>query len=152
MNARPVLRLRRMEESDVSSVMRLELASYEFPWTEGIFRDCLRVGYCCRVLEENGEVTGYGVMSIGAQEAHILTVCVTPMLRRLGLGERLLKYFMRYARRCGAEMIFLEVRMSNVAAQRLYEKLGFNELGLRKGYYPAKNGREDAIIFARHLG
>lgn len=145
------LSLRRMEDKDISNVMTIELLSYEFPWTEGIFRDCIRVGYRCRVLEEDGEMVGYAVMSVGAGESHVLNVCVRPDTRERGYGRILMTELIDQARALGAEMMFLEVRPSNLAARALYEKLGFNEVGARNNYYPARNGREDALILACHL-
>jgi len=145
------LRLRRMEDKDVDAVMAIESLSYEFPWTEGIFRDCIRVGYRCRVLEENGEMVGYAVMSVGAGESHVLNVCVCPDARGRGHGRILMMELIDQARALGAEMMFLEVRPSNLAARALYEKLGFNEVGVRNNYYPARTGREDALILACHL-
>lgn len=150
--AQPAIQIRRMEDKDVAAVMAIELAAYEFPWTDGIFRDCIRVGYRCRVLEQgNGDMTGYGVMSVGAGEAHILNLCVRSDARGRGYGRTLMIDFIDQARRLGADMMFLEVRPSNHSARKLYESLGFNEVGMRAGYYPARNGREDALILACHL-
>lgn len=147
----PRPRLRRMEDRDVTMVMAIELTAYEFPWTEGIFRDCIRVGYCCRVLELGSEMMGYAVMSVGAGEAHILNLCVRSDHRGRGYGGVLLSELLDRACERGAEIMFLEVRPSNRVARTLYEKMGFNEVGLRSGYYPAHNGREDALVMARQL-
>lgn len=147
----PQTSLRRMEGKDVDAVMVIELKAYEFPWTEGIFRDCMRVGYCCRVLEKAGEMIGYAVMSLGAGETHVLNLCVRPDERGQGHGYTLLNDLIEQAHHWGAEMMFLEVRPSNTAARALYNRLNFNEVGLRAGYYPARIGREDALILARHL-
>lgn len=144
-------RLRRMVEKDLAAVMAIELKSYDFPWTEGIFRDCIRVGYRCRVLEQGNEVIGYAVMSVGAGEAHVLNVCVRPEARGQGHGRMLMNELIDQARLLGADMLLLEVRPSNLAARALYDKLGFNELGVRTAYYPAHAGREDALMLARHL-
>ena len=146
------LRVRPMTEADLPRVMEIERAAYEFPWTEGIFRDCLRVGYCCWVLEEGEAIRGYGVMSVGAREAHILNLCIAPPVQRRGLGRRLLRHLLALARYHGAATVFLEVRMSNRAALRLYRAMGFREIGLRRNYYPAARGREDALVLARPLG
>lgn len=145
------LQIRRMEDADVARVMEIELKSYEFPWTEGIFKDCIRVGYRCRVLEQTGEMVGYAVMSVGAREAHVLNVCIRRDVRGKGHGRMLMAELIDQARLLGAEMMFLEVRASNVIARTLYNKLGFNEVGARTGYYPARVGREDALILARNL-
>jgi len=132
--------------------MEIEIRAYDFPWTEGIFRDCLRVGYCCWCFENDEVVQGYGVMSAAAGESHILNLTVRPESQRQGIGSRLLKHFQQLARRHGADTLMLEVRPSNRNAISLYEKQGFNEIGVRRNYYPAENGREDALLLALSLG
>ena len=101
--------------------------------------------------ERQGIIQGYGILSIAAGEAHLLNLCVRPETQRQGVGEKMLVHLVSLARRHYAEIIFLEVRQSNAAARRLYDKAGFNELGNRKDYYPAEDGREDALILARVL-
>ncbi len=140
-----------MRESDLAAVMRIEVRAYDYPWTYGIFQDCLRYGYCCWVFERDDCVDGYGVMSIAAGEAHILNLCVRPEVRRHGLGRKILNYLVDLARRHDADTVLLEVRPSNRAAVSLYHELGFNEVGTRRNYYPAENGREDAMILAKTL-
>ena len=138
--------IRTMTESDVTAVGAIERAAYQFPWSDGIFRDCLRVGYVCRVVSVNQEVIAYGVMSIGAGEAHILNLCVDAHLRCRGVGKQLLGYLVDRARTAGMAEAFLEVRPSNTAAIRLYQSLGFEQMGIRRGYYQAAGGREDAAV------
>ncbi len=145
-------RLRPMREGDLKQVLAVEQAAYPFPWTRGIFEDCLRVGYSCWVLEEGAQIVGYGVMTVAAGESHILNVCVRPERQREGHGLRLLDHLVALSRRHHADTALLEVRPSNRAALALYRKAGFNEVGVRRGYYPGANGREDALILARHLG
>ncbi len=147
----PEIRIRPMTEADVPEVFAVERASYQFPWSEGIFRDCLRVGYLCRVLEAADGVGGYGIMSMGAGEAHILNLCVRADLRGLGLGRRLLSWLLDQAREAGQGWAFLEVRPSNRPAIQLYESLGFEPVGLRRGYYQAVGGREDALVYRLDL-
>jgi ribosomal-protein-alanine N-acetyltransferase len=142
---------RPMHEGDVRVVMEIERHAYQFHWTEGIFRDCLRVGYCCWVMELSGAVAGYGIMSLVVGEAHLLNICISPDLQRQGYGRLLLDHFMELARERGAGQMFLEVRLSNAAALSLYQKSGFNEVGMRKNYYPGEKGREDALILAIEL-
>lgn len=144
-------RFRPMTETDLSAIMNIELAAYPFPWTEGILRDCLRVGYNCWVYEADGAIQGYWVMSVAAGEAHILNLCVRPALQGRGLGRKLLTHIIALARRHGADTLLLEVRPSNQAALALYRNSGFNEVGMRRGYYPADQGREDALILALAL-
>jgi len=140
-----------MSDEDVDEVMSVEREAYPFPWTAGIFRDCLRVGYCCWVCTLGEQIIGYGVMSVAAGEAHILNLCVKPKMQGQGLGRRLMNRLLTLAREHHAEEVFLEVRASNTPALRLYESIGFNEIGTRRSYYPAANGREDAIILAYSL-
>ncbi|MFN7552899.1 MAG: ribosomal protein S18-alanine N-acetyltransferase [Pseudomonadota bacterium] len=143
--------LRPMRPEDVAEVSRIESSAYEFPWTEGIFRDCLRAGYGCWVLALDAEIAGYGVLSVAAGEAHLLNVCVAPRLQGEGHGRRLMKRLIDLARWHQAQRIFLEVRPSNPRAIRLYHDLGFNEIGRRPNYYPARQGREDALVLALEL-
>lgn len=138
--------MRTMRASDVPEVVAIERASYQFPWGEGIFRDCLRVGYVCRVLCAERQVLGYGVMSLGAGEAHVLNLCVAEGSRCRGVGRRLLLYLLERARSAGMAEAFLEVRPSNTNAIRLYLALGFEQVGMRRGYYQAPGGREDAAV------
>lgn len=139
---------RNMREDDLDAVMEIELAGYPQPWTRGIFHDCLRVGYLCQVLTINGMIEAYGIMSSGGGEAHVLNLCVRRQSQRRGLGRAMLLQLVDSARRLHVELMLLEVRPSNRAALRLYESVGFSEVGLRKNYYPAKGGREDALIMA----
>jgi ribosomal-protein-alanine N-acetyltransferase len=142
----PEVHIRPMMEIDLPEVAAIELRSYAFPWSESIFRDCLRVGYTCRALDLAGQILGYAVMSLGAGEAHILNVCVRDEFRSVGFGRRLLEHLMDRAAAAGVGEAFLEVRPSNLAAIRLYQHLGFEQIGIRRGYYQAPDGREDAIV------
>lgn len=147
----PQVTLRVMLESDVASVVAIERASYQFPWSEGIFRDCLRVGYVCRVACVGEEIVGYGVMSTGAGEAHVLNLCVNGPFRCKGIGRHLLTHLLDRARAAGMGEAFLEVRPSNTAAIRLYQSMGFEQVGIRRGYYQAVGGREDAAVLKLSL-
>jgi ribosomal-protein-alanine N-acetyltransferase len=147
----PEVVIRAMRGSDVPEVVAIERASYQFPWSEGIFRDCLRVGYVCRVVTVSRQVMAYGVMSLGAGEAHILNVCVAQGYRCRGVGRRLLDSLIERAGSAGMADAYLEVRPSNTSAIRLYLALGFEQVGMRRGYYQAANGREDAAVLRRAL-
>jgi ribosomal-protein-alanine N-acetyltransferase len=146
LNAVPDILIRPMSENDVSEVIAVERASYQFPWSEGIFRDCLRVGYVCRVVTVNDAIIGYGVMSVGAGEAHILNLCIGDLYRCRGIGKRLLTYLVERGAAAGMSEAFLEVRPSNTSAIRLYLSVGFEQVGMRRGYYQAVGGREDAAV------
>jgi ribosomal-protein-alanine N-acetyltransferase len=138
--------IRPMTEADVPAVADLERASYAFPWSEGIFRDCVRVGYVCRVVTLGESLIAYAIMSIGAGESHILNLCVSIDLRCRGVGRRLLAYMLERSTAAGMSEAFLEVRPSNITAIRLYQSLGFEQVGVRRGYYQAVGGREDAVV------
>src|SRR6476469_1499250 len=112
----PDFLLRPMRAADVPEVVGIERASYQFPWSEGIFRDCLRVGYVCRVVTINDTIIGYGVMSVGAGEAHVLNLCIGEMYRCRGVGRRLLTYLIERGTASGMSEAFLEVRPSNTSA------------------------------------
>lgn len=142
----PEVGIRPMTDADVAAVIAVERASYQFPWSDGIFRDCLRVGYVCRVVTVGQEVIGYGVMSVGAGEAHILNLCIREKHRCRGVGKKVLNYLLDRAAAAGMTEAFLEVRPSNTAAIRLYQSLGFEHVGIRRGYYQAVGGREDASV------
>jgi ribosomal-protein-alanine N-acetyltransferase len=144
-------RLRDMRESDLPAIMEIECRAYEFPWTEGVMRDCLRFGYLCKVYETPSGIFGYGILSIGAGECHFLNICIDPGHQRQGHGGRLVARLLQAARQAGAKTALLEVRMSNEAAFRLYHRMGFNEIGQRKRYYPAHGEREDARVLMREL-
>ncbi len=145
------LSMRAMEYDDLSSVMAIEQSAYTHPWTLGIFRDCIRVGYRCWVVEQENRIIGYGIVMIVAGEAHILNLCIHPDFHGVGYGKALLYFLIEQCRQAGADMVLLEVRRSNAVAISLYQDSGFHELGIRHGYYPADNGREDAIILAQYL-
>ncbi|HEY4555053.1 MAG TPA: ribosomal protein S18-alanine N-acetyltransferase [Lysobacter sp.] len=147
----PRATLRPMRESDVDAVHAIEVRAYPFPWTAGIFRDCLRAEYPCWVLVDDGRVIGYFLMSLAADEAHLLNICVAPEAQGAGHGRRMLRAAVQLARG-RAQRIFLEVRPSNTGAIALYFSEGFNEIGRRPRYYPAaNNGREDALVMAIEL-
>ena len=149
---KPAIQVRAMRSDDLPKVSELEIASYDFPWSFGVFADCLKAGHPCWVLCVDALVAGYGILSMGAGEAHVLNICIDPNYRGRGLGRHLLLRLLDIARWNGAERTFLEVRPSNPLAKTLYESVGFKEIGKRPRYYPAKNGREDAIVMVLELG
>lgn len=144
--------IRDMVQSDLPAIEAIERDTYEYPWSSGIFRDCLLAGYTSVVLERDNEVTGYGIMSVAAGEAHLLNICVAKELRREGIGQGLLHFLLERARSFAADRIFLEVRPSNKAALALYDKSGFQILGVRERYYKAPQGNEDAVVLVYHFG
>jgi ribosomal-protein-alanine N-acetyltransferase len=147
----PQLRLRAMELHDVEAVVAIEHRTYPFPWSDGIFRDCVRVGYTCLVLEFDDVLVGYGVLSSGAGESHLLNLCVREEFRGRGLGRILLDALLAAAITAGARVAFLEARPGNTGAIRLYQAFGFVQIGVRRGYYQAVNGREDALVMRKPL-
>lgn len=146
-----LMRLRKMNRSDLSQIVAIEKSSYQFPWEKDIFQDCLNTRYDCWVCELGDEVLGYGIMSMAVGEAHILNLCVSPKEQKQGIGRKILEHLISIAKK-NAEQMFLEVRPSNVGAIALYDSIGFNEIGVRKGYYQAEDGkREDGLMFALEL-
>lgn len=148
---KPTSGLRPMSEEDLESVMAIERQTYPFPWTFGIFHDCMHVGYCCWVYELDDDIEAYAVMSVGANEAHILTLVVRESSRGQGIGRMMLQFLKDAAVQHKADTLLLEVRPSNDVAINLYRSFGFNDLGIRPNYYPAESGREDALIMAKSL-
>ncbi|MCH9670962.1 MAG: ribosomal protein S18-alanine N-acetyltransferase [Gammaproteobacteria bacterium] len=143
--------VRPMRERDLPDVHGVESAAYEFPWSENVFRDCIRAGYSCWVLIYEDAICGYGIMSAVAGEAHILNLCIGPHVQRRGLGEQLLRHLCSVAAEHKTDTVLLEVRPSNHTALRLYERHGFGRIGIRRGYYPDAGGREDAFVLALRL-
>ncbi len=140
-----------MREQDLDEVMQVEGAIYSHPWTRGNFSDSLGAGYACMTWRLEGELVGYFVLMAAADEAHLLNLSVAPRWQRGGQGSALLKEAAALGRRLGAANIFLEVRPSNEAAQALYRRFGFRKVAVRRGYYPAHHGREDAIVLSLEL-
>ncbi|MEY2853513.1 MAG: hypothetical protein RL030_645 [Pseudomonadota bacterium] len=148
----PEILIRDMGFDDVAPVEAIEKVVYPFPWSEGIFRDCLRVGYYCCVVELDQVLIGYAVMSSGAGEAHVLNLCIAEAWRARGIGGHLLAHLLEFAKGLAVRDVYLEVRPSNTGAIRLYQSQGFSQIGVRRGYYQAVGGREDAVVLRRHMG
>lgn len=149
--AKPPTAIRDMGHDDLAMVSDIERRSYEFPWSHGVFRDCLLAGYQSIVLIREDRVAGYGILSVAAGEAHILNLCVEPEYRSMGYGERLLNEMLFRARSTSVREIFLEVRPSNETALALYRKKGFYQVAHRPAYYQSHQGREDAAVLAKKL-
>lgn len=147
-----MMSFRAMLASDLDRVLENEVRSYQFPWSKGNFSDCLAARHECRVLLLDARVVGHGILALGPQEAHLLNVCVCRDRQGQGLGRALVMHMLERAKARQAEMIFLEVRPSNAVAVNLYRSLGFNEIGVRRNYYPAQRGHEDAQVMALDLG
>jgi len=140
-----------MLAADLDDVVGIEKSSYDFPWSRGIFSDCLIAGYDCYVAEMTGVLVGYAIMSVAASEGHILNLCVSSNFRHNGLGRQLLHKLLEQSEALKIERLFLEVRPSNPAAIGLYQNSGFTRLGVRRNYYKAKDGREDALVLSRQF-
>ncbi|MFP4208531.1 MAG: ribosomal protein S18-alanine N-acetyltransferase [Wenzhouxiangella sp.] len=147
----PQIAVRAMLREDLQTVLAIEQAAYPYPWSAGIFADCLRVGYRCQVVTEQDRICGYAIYSSALDEAHLLNLCISPARRRAGLASLLLDHVLRELTLAGVDRVFLEVRPSNKAALRLYARHAFEQIGRRPGYYPAPGGREDALVLLRHL-
>lgn len=140
-----------MTEDELDEIMSIELEVYPYPWTRGIFHDCLHVGYCCRVLKSNNKIVAYSIMSAAAGESHLLTIVVAPSEQGKGYGKIMLNQMIVLAISHHVKIMYLEVRPSNKNAIKLYHQRGFNEVGVRNNYYPDEGGREDALIMALDL-
>jgi len=143
--------IRPMRDEDLEAVWDIERRAYDYPWSRGIFIDCLRVPYLCEVLEDAGRTVGYAVMSMGGDEAHLLNLCLDEPARGRGLAAQMLAHLMERALGEGVRVIYLEVRPSNTRAISLYRAAGFVRIGVRRNYYRAVGGREDALVLARSL-
>lgn len=140
--------LRPMQASDLESVLSIEATVHSHPWTQGNFNDSLKAGHQAWVMSVNGEMIGYSLMMLVLDEAHLLNVSIAQAYQKQGLGHALLTAMVNQAKNSGARHMFLEVRASNVSAIALYEKIGFVEVNVRRGYYRSKNGREDAVLMS----
>ena len=136
---------------DLEDIMKIEEASYPFPWTEGIFRDCIRAGYACYGLQLEQQLVGYSISNWAAGESHLLNLCIEPRWRCRGFGRMLLEHTVNKARSLDCHVMFLEVRPSNTDAAKLYRNLGFSEIGKRQAYYQSQGGREDAVVMRLDL-
>jgi ribosomal-protein-alanine N-acetyltransferase len=143
--------IRQMGEVDLHEIMVIETAIYTHPWTHGNFLDSIRAGYDCRVVEVAGELVGYGVQMIGVRESHLLNLSIAKDWQGLGYGRLLLTHSLDMARQSDVLQIVLEVRPSNEIGRHLYASMGFTEIAVRSGYYPAPHGREDAILLVLTL-
>ncbi|MGQ0620246.1 MAG: ribosomal protein S18-alanine N-acetyltransferase [Panacagrimonas sp.] len=142
-------RLAVLTEAQLPAVLDIEQRAYAFPWTEGIFLDCLKAGYSSWLLQDHGgRILAYALMTMAVGEAHILNLAVDPMLRRQGLARFLLSHLLQIARAAHSTIVLLEVRRSNKAALKLYQGFGFRHIGTRKNYYPSHDQREDAYVLA----
>lgn len=140
-----------MNPRDVAEIMAVESRVYSHPWSAGNFTDSIQAGYGCWVARAGGQLLGYLVLMPSLDETHLLNICVAVEMQGRGYGARLLRYAMEVSRRAGAATMLLEVRPSNGPALRLYQHFGFRQIGRRKGYYPAQEGREDALVLRRAL-
>lgn len=143
---------RRMTADDLDAVTAIEDEIYIHPWTRGNFSDSLNAGYQCWISECDGQFIGYSVVMIAAGEAHLLNMSISSGWQRRGLGSELLRFIIGLARDYAAEKIYLEVRPTNAAARALYSGAGFSEIAVRRGYYPAGDSREDAVVMELVLG
>lgn len=145
-------RIRQASEADIEDMWTIEKGVYGFPWTQGIFMDCMNAGYDCWLYENAREIFGYGITSMLDGECHILNLCIETSYQGLGWGRGMLNHLLDSAREQGCRVVFLEVRISNTRAYSLYRALGFNEVTVRKNYYPDAGGkRENAFVLAKIL-
>lgn len=147
----PQLHYRPMRAADLGEVARLEKSLYEFPWSLGNFRDSVTAGYDCWVATHGEAVIGYAILMVALDEAHLLNFAIAAEWQNQGIGRAFLGHMIQVAREAGAQIVYLEVRPSNLAARHLYRKLGFQQIAIRPEYYPARHGREDALFLGLTL-
>lgn len=140
-----------MTREALAGVLAVENDIYEFPWTRGNFVDSIDAGYSCWLFTSGAELVGYSVVMIAMDEAHLLNLSIARAAQRRGNGRRLLQGICEVMRGHGARTMLLEVRPSNAAGCALYAQAGFRQIGVRRGYYPARGGREDALVLRRDL-
>ena len=143
--------VRNLTEEDLDRLIEIEHAAYPFPWTRGIFADCIRVGYDCTGLQVGSALIGYTIQSLAAGENHLLNLCIEPDWQGNGYGNLMLDHAIRLAGEKNCSCMFLEVRPSNPAGMGLYERKGFSIVGQRPGYYRSADGREDAMVMRLDL-
>jgi len=147
----PQLHYRRMRTADLAEVAHLEKSLYAFPWSIGNFRDSLTAGYDCWIVTHGETVIGYGVLMIALDEAHLLNFAIAAEWQNQGIGRGFLGHMVEVARLAGCQIVYLEVRPSNLAARHLYKTAGFHQIAIRPAYYPAVSGREDALFLGLSL-
>ncbi|MEL0102883.1 MAG: ribosomal protein S18-alanine N-acetyltransferase [Gammaproteobacteria bacterium] len=140
-----------MNDSHIDQVFEIECKSYGYPWSKKIFIDCLKNNYLCKVLILNNDIIGYSISSIVQDECHIMNLCVDAEFRGSGYGRLILRELHDEIKDMKCKIVFLECRPTNNSALRLYNSEGYNEIGVRKNYYPAPHGYEDAIMLAKYV-
>lgn len=143
--------IREMLLRDVDQVFAIEQDAYPFPWSKSLFEQAVTTNKYACVFEVNDKIIGYAVLSFVVGEVELLNICISPSQQGKGYANQLLTHLIDFSEQRKNHEMFLEVRVSNASAIHLYEKLGFNEIGRRKNYYPGKQGREDAILMALPL-
>lgn len=147
----PHIEMLPMNSHDLDEVLAIEYRVYPFPWSRGNFADSMTSGYSCWVCRIGGELVGYFVLMLAVDDAHLLNISVTEKRQGMGFGARLLRQAMLVGRQGGATILLLEVRPSNNKALELYRHFGFQQIGVRRGYYPAEKEREDALVLTHAL-
>ena len=147
----PQIHYRRMRASDLAEVAALEKSLYSFPWSIGNFRDSVNAGYDCWTVTHGEAVIGYAILMIALDEAHLLNVAIASEWQAQGIGRGFLDHMIGVARSASCQIVYLEVRPSNVAARQLYRRAGFQQIAIRPDYYPALHGREDALFLGLAL-
>lgn len=141
-----------MQLSDLVVVQQIEINNYPVPWNLKTMKDCLDAGYHCLLMKNTyGNIVGYAFLMTGYKESHLLNMCVDEPYQNKGYGRKFLQYLQNICIYSMSETFLLEVRVSNLAAQHLYNSFGFSKIGLRKNYYRTLQGKEDAIVMAKTL-
>ena len=136
---------------DLKPIYNLECLCYPYPWSEKMLEDSLLGEHMCFVMEQGDGLVGHMILQQILDEVHLYNLCVLPSCRQQGKGHLWIDYLNQYAQKNDADKIYLEVRASNLAAQRLYLKRGFKQVGIRKNYYQSSKQVEDAIVMVAKL-
>lgn len=141
-----------MQANDIVDVVSIEQEANQFPWSTKNFQDCLKANNDAWVFVDNSDdIIAYTIVQKVVDETHLLNICVKPSAQGKGLGREVLNHVIDFAQSISSILIVLEVRSSNQRAQQLYSQAGFNEMSVRKNYYPATDGREDAVLMGMDL-
>ncbi len=147
----PAFSYRAIRDCDISAVATIEKDVYAFPWSPGNFRDSLLSGYQCWGCWAENQLIGYAIIMVALEEAHLLNFAIARAWQGRRAGAKFLGFVVEESQRTRCEMLYLEVRPTNLMGRRLYERFGFKQLGLRRDYYPAVTGREDALFLGLNI-
>ena len=138
-----------LSHADIAAVLHLEQAANSYPWTEAAFASSFADSYFSyKLLDNAGNIVGFYIAQLILEQLELFNICVAPTQQGKGYGHILMQHFLKEGAARGATDVFLEVRSSNLSAIALYQRYGFTQAGLRKGYYVSSAGKEDALLMS----